>query len=301
MAESPDLTRAATLALSRFRPPVLTQYSLGTLVYHLCAAGRIDGLKLPMGRQPPERRHFQQVMDFLVEYGVATRVRGFPDKSVLTLIGRPDPSPQEIACTIDPFAYLSHLSAMEFHGLTDRFPRDIYLTTPAPAAWRKFADERMAKDLGDHLSAYLEAGFPRLQRIRMNKILDRSVHVTHSLHLGAYKSVPSAELRVATIGRTFLEMLREPDLCGGIRHVIDIYRQRAGRYVTLIASEVDRHGTAIDKARAGYILEELCDIRSPQIQEWARHAQRGGSRKLYAKGEYSPKFSERWCLSLNVD
>ncbi len=45
---------------------------------------------------------------------------------------------------------------MKYHGLTDRFPKVLYLTTPDDKAWRTQADARMAADLGERLSAYLQ-------------------------------------------------------------------------------------------------------------------------------------------------
>jgi predicted transcriptional regulator of viral defense system len=107
-------------------------------------------------------------------------------------------------------------------------------------------------------------------------------------------------LRVATLGRVFLDMLREPRLCGGIQHVVDIYRQEASRHLKLIVDEVDRHGQPIDKVRAGFVLAEVCRLQSPVIDGWDRFAQRGGSRKLDAESEYAPIYSERWQLSINV-
>jgi predicted transcriptional regulator of viral defense system len=89
-------------------------------------------------------------------------------------------------------------------------------------------------------------------------------------------------------------------MCGGIRHVIDIYRQYVERYSDLIIDEVERHGNKIDKVRAGYLLEELCGLESETIEGWQQYVQRGGSRKLDPFEEYSPKYSKRWWLSLNI-
>ena len=77
-------------------------------------------------------------------------------------------------------------------------------------------------------------------------------------HLGAFRVVRSTGVRVATIGRTFLDMVREPELCGGILHVIDVYRSQAAQYLSLIIDDAERHGTAIDKVRLGFLLTEVC-------------------------------------------
>lgn len=72
---------------------------------------------------------------------------------------------------------------------------------------------------------------------------------------GAYLSIQGKTLRVSTIGRTFLDMIREPNLCGGIYHVLDVYAEHAPRYLRLIVDKVDRYGSPIDKVRIGYILK----------------------------------------------
>jgi predicted transcriptional regulator of viral defense system len=118
--------------------------------------------------------------------------------------------------------------------------------------------------------------------------------------LGAFRLVSGSTLRVATIGRVFLDMLREPALCGGIQHVVDIYQREAKRYLKLIVDEVERHGQPIDKVRVGYLLSDVCKLEAPEFSSWQKFAQRGGSRKLDAKGEYVPSYSERWLLSINV-
>ena len=88
--------------------------------------------------------------------------------------------------------------------------------------------------------------------------------------------------------------------CGGIRHVIELFEEHARTYLGVILPEITQHGSKIDQARAGYILEERCSITDPAIDAWAAGTMRGGSRRLDPQAEYSPIYSERWCLSLNV-
>jgi hypothetical protein len=200
------------------------------------------------------------------------------------LFGRNQTTPAEIMCSLDPFAYVSHLSAMEYHGLTDRFPQIVYMTTPAAADWRKQAQARMERDLGTRLQAYRSAGLPRLLRPHVIKLEQTHIEFHERSQLGAFRHVADTALRVATLGRV----------------VVDIYRQEASRHLKLIVDEVDRHGQPIDKVRAGFVLAEVCRLQSPVIDGWDRFAQRGGSRKLDAESEYAPIYSERWQLSINV-
>jgi predicted transcriptional regulator of viral defense system len=161
----------------------------------------------------------------------------------------------------------------------------------------------MIKDLGDSFEQYESSAFPLLVRHAfqsLNKTSTR-VLVTKFADQGAYVVTPDRPIRVSSIGRTFLDMLRKPDLCGGMNHVIDVFIEHAKPYLPLIINEIDRHGDKIEKVRAGYILEERCHIiENPKIDAWVVFAQRGGSRVLDPTTPYWSTFSEKWCLSINV-
>jgi hypothetical protein len=95
-------------------------------------------------------------------------------------------------------------------------------------------------------------------------------------------------------------MLRQPELCGGMAHVVDVYKNHAHRNLNEILKEIDEHGKPIEKVRAGCILEEYCQIKDEIIDSWLQFVQRGGSRKLNPEKVYQPTYSERWCISLNL-
>ncbi len=158
----------------------------------------------------------------------------------------------------------------------------------------------MRRDLGANYDEYLISRLPKLVRPKLSKIGAMSLHFQERSQLGAFKHVSGSNMRVATIGRVFLEMTREPQLCGGIQHVIDIFSNNAKQYLRLITDEYERHGKAIDKVRAGYLLTEVCGVKDLVVESWTRFAQRGGSRKLDPEVEYAPEYSERWKLSINV-
>ncbi|MDI6796976.1 MAG: hypothetical protein QMD09_08525 [Desulfatibacillaceae bacterium] len=294
------ISTAVTLSLGDLKTPVVTQYHLARIIFGLYMTKSYRGQPLRLQKDIPSRSDFNRVLKEIIGAGIISSVSGFPALSVFNILGR-HPSEEEIACSVDPFAYISHLSAMAYHGLTDRIPKTIFISSPAPPAWREFAKKQMEKDFRDYLTAYYENGFPKLARISMNKIGRKNINRFASLHTGAFKRIENDALRVSTIGRTFLDMIRTPDLCGGIYHVIDVFKEYSSRYLELIVSEIDRHGRPIDKIRAGYVLEELCNLSHPKIDGWVAFVQRGGSRKLDPNEEYSPVYSEKWCLSINIE
>ncbi|WP_431112924.1 type IV toxin-antitoxin system AbiEi family antitoxin domain-containing protein [Variovorax paradoxus] len=284
------MTRSLQECLSKWERPVITDYELGSL-----AAGQAVALRVEISAEV-----YTEIVRGLASFGLISPSKGFKAGTVFHLFGHVKPSPMEVACAVDPFAYVSHLSAMEYHGITDRFSKILYLSTPPDKEWKEQAAARMDKDRKKQAQAYLFAELPSLRYQKFERVDGMRVELMRRSHRGAFKIIKSPAIRVAMIGRTFLDMLREPEYCGGMQHVVDTYREYASKYLRLIIDEVSRHGKSIEQARAGYLLEEVCGLNDPQIDDWASKVQRGGSRKLDPQEEYASVFSERWMLSLNV-
>lgn len=290
--------KAITLSLGDLTTVVISKYQFGMIVNHLYKKKSYRGESVHLLRDHAEKSDVNKYLDKLEREGVL-----FPHKTlsgVYTLLGRSDHDPEEVACTIDPFCYISHLSAMSYHSLTDRIPSKLFISSPPSKEWHIYANEQMEKDLGEDYENYKEYGLPPLKRIQMKKINKTEVHCFSSKHRGAYKNVQGRTLKVSTIGRTFLDMLRNPELCGGINHILDVFQEYGEQYLRLITDEIDLHGAPIDKVRGGYILNELLGIDDNEVVEsWVKYAQRGGSRKLDPRAEYLPEWSEKWQISLN--
>ena len=295
-----ELIKAIILSLGEVEEPVITSYRLGLILHNLYKYKEYKSESIPKPRKPfAERKDFNKHLNTLLGEGVLNYYKGLP-KSVFSLLGRSHHSAEDIACTVDPFCYVSDLSAMGYHGLTNRMPAKLFISSPDIKEWKAFAIEKMGKELKDDFETYIQNKLPRLVQHPLKKIGKKEIHRFSSVHWGAYKNVQGRSMRVATIGRTFLEMLRNPELCGGINHVLEVYAEYAEKYLRLITDEIDRHGTPIEKVRAGYIIEERLGIQNTVVESWIQHAQRGGSRKLDASAEYIAQWSDKWCLSLNI-
>lgn len=284
---SAELIALVADALSATNAPAITAYELGKLVY---LKGKLLELKAP-------KEEYERVTSALVGVRLLVRLEA---TNAFLLFGHSAAAPAEIVCCLDPFAYVSHLSAMEHHGLTDRFPKILYLTRPLATEWRRQAKLRMEKDLGEDLENYNLSGLPRLTLPVLTNLGSTTVHFQERSQFGAFRNVSGSPLRVATIGRVFLDMLREPKLCGGIQHVLDVYKREAKRNLKLIVDEIERHGQPIDKVRAGFVLTEICKLPLETYSQWQAYAQRGGSRKLDPDAEFASTYSETWKLSINV-
>lgn len=296
------IATALTRYLTDLSQPVITDYELCLVILNLFQAKKYRESVIEFDKSAkPSLKYFKtNVIAPLIELGIILPLADFPNERVFQILGKQQDA-EDIACTIDPFAYISHLNAMAYHGLTNRLPKVIYLSTPSPKDWIKFANKKMEKDYSGHFKEFLDCGLPRLTRINFDTIQKNKVFRYSSIHQGAFKHIDGRMLRVSTIGRTFLDMLRKPDYCGSMYHVIDVFKNNGEQYSKLIIDEIDRHGTNIEKARTGYLLEETLKIKDSRIDEWANNVQRGGSRKLDPTQPYREIYSERWCLSLNMD
>lgn len=292
-------TKAITLSLGNLDKPVISKYQLGLIVSKIYRDKAYVGEAITLQKDFAEGADVNEYLKLLLDEGILSPHKSLSD--IFTLLGRPNGDPEDIACTVDPFCYMSHLSAMAYHGLTDRIPGKLFISSPSAETWRSFAKAQMHKDLGgDDYESYREAGLPVLIRTKMQKINKIEVHCLSSKHLGAFKNVRGRSLRVSTVGRTFLEMLKNPELCGGINHVIDSFEEHAEKYTRLITDDIDKHGAPIDKVRAGYILDERLGIVNEVIESWSSLAQRGGSRKLDPSAEFTAEWSDKWKISLNI-
>lgn len=289
----------ASQLLNGYRAPVISNYRLAVELFTLAYRGEYDGRLVKLPQRGLDIRMFYEARTALKSKSVLTTERGLPS-SFMRMTGRRDADPTETLCTIDPFGYLAFLSAMSIHGLSNRLPKILYYVTPDIHTWGLLAKERMQKDLGDHLFDYKRLQLPELHRPTITKLEGMVIHLMRTKELGGWRHLREESIRVATLGRTFLQMLQRPDLCGGIRHVIEVFEEHGKTNLQSIVAEFNQNGTKVDRVRAGYLLNERCGITDERVESWVQFAARGGSRKLDAQAEYQPTFSEKWCLSINV-
>ncbi len=294
-------SEALPLAIAKLNRAAFSRYELALIVWRLYESKMLNDAKVVgLSRATADLRAFKAAEDSLLQSELIKNI-GKPKSPFYVWSGASEHNKFEMACCSDPFSAVSHLSAMELHGLTNRISERVFITSPSAKQWGILAQEQMEKDLGENFYRFKAiARLPVLTRINLEKIGRRPLtrYETKS-HFGFVKSGP--EIKVTSIGRTYLDMLREPQLCGGLQHVLDVIRDNGQRHFKLIFNEFEAHGHAIDKVRMGFLLENLCLVKNPNLDEWAmRFASRGGSRKLDPRMPYAPNFSTKWCLSINA-
>lgn len=275
--------------------PTVTDYELFKKVKELYESDK----KLNLRHQRASLNDYKRLRRQLRNLGV---LQADPDYStfayrILTTSDRPA---DEICCLIDPFCYISHISAMQRYGLTQRRPNTLFLTTPSLQTGKQLIIRKMIRDHGENIGRHLDEIITLKLVHHPRMVRKRQITEFRTKYFGEWVQVRGSMARIATIGQTFADMMAEPSRCGGMSHVIDVWREHASTYREEIIQAIETARTAITKVRAGYILSELLSINDPRVIAWKRFAMRGGSRVLDPSKPYAPEFSETWMISTNV-
>ena len=273
--------------------PVLTQFEFFRAIWQMYREA--SGKRLYLRSSTPDRSDYVRLKSKLHSAEVIGSDRDYRTR-VIRVLSIPDLPAEDIICLVDPTCYVSHLSAMQRWGLTDRSPEALLLTRPD----RKMAAQRLLAHRTEALGADGANSFPLPVIGHPARVRGRAVRVYESRSAGACLQNRGSDVRLATIGQTFLDMLQKPDLCGGMSHVLDVWEQHAEIYLDDIVAAIDTARRGLAKSRAGYILEERLGLYHPGLARWRAFIQRGGSRKLDPAKGFAPSFSETWMISLNA-
>ena len=273
--------------------PVLSQFDFFGIIRRMYRDS--SGKRLYLRSGTPNRGDYVRLRSMLQNAGVIGTDPDYRARAIRVLSISDLPA-EDIVCLIDPTCYVSHLSAMQRWGLTNRRPEALALTRPD----RKTAAERLLAYRTEVMGEDGADTFPLSIIGHPASVRGRVVRVYESRAAGAHLTIRGSNVRLATIGQTFLDMLQRPGLCGGMPHVLESWEEHAGIYLDEIVAAVDTAASGLVKSRAGYILEERLGLHHRGIKRWKAFGRRGGSRKLDPAKSFAPTFSETWMLSVNV-
>jgi len=322
-----SIASAVKADILRRKQPVITWFEVARAVRRLYRERQFDGQPLVVRGGAPTPRTMARIKAVLLDpqgftsrtsiegHGSRSAVEDAPSAqhyvlmmdpdfpaSVCRVVGVPDVPPEELCCLVDPWCYVSHLSAMQRWGLTNRNPLALHLSRPAKPLWRERAKEEVRGEYAD-LEPGQEAPQPRERVTFPATLRGRALEAFEPSFFGRNIAVPDSAARIATVGQTFRDTVHEPALCGGMSHVLEVWEEHAETYLDDIVEAMNAPDLKVSKIallRAGYILSERLDIEDPRVEAWTAFAERGGSRKLDPERPYETMHSERWMLSLNV-
>lgn len=222
--------------------------------------------------------HFRQLFEVTVPYAR----QGFVDE-------------REILFEVNPYAVLSHFSALVFHGLTDEQPKGLTSTIAADVRGGLLP-------IGTGPNDWEGVAFPGGRRAA--RIAERPVEwvtVKPERFFGFAEYQPfGVPLRCTTLERTLIDGLQDPERCGGIASVFRAWvTARDSIELDALIYQVERYGVAILRQRVGYVLDQL-DLTHPHLEQWRQESRRGGSSRMVGTVPFVSTYDERWNISLNA-
>ena len=133
-----------------------------------------------------------------------------------------DPSPIEVASSLRSTAYLCHSSAMFVHGLTDQLPKVLYVN---------YEQSVKPKSSGALTQDSIDRAFRGKQRestfafdYEDYKFILLSGKNTKRLEVHTKRLPQGGKVQVTSVERTLIDIAVRPNLAGGVRQVLDAYR-----------------------------------------------------------------------------
>lgn len=289
------MAEITAIKLEEYNKTILSDYDLFTIVWDIYEKRSAKYLRTKF----PSKKIYLNLKDILQKKSIIKADRDYKNFWHIMVSGN-QPA-DTVVCQADPYCYISHMSAMHRYGLTDRHPHKLFITSPSDKKahiWNKsrILNDFPLLDLKDDIfiSKLYITHHPKIVR-------NRPIYQIKTDYFGDWLKIRGSDERIASIGQVFIDMIDKTELCGGIRHVLDIWSEHISKYLDIVIDTIDRSTQPILKVRAGYILDEYLGITDQRILSWLKYTQRGGSRVLEAGRKYTRPFSEKWMISINVD
>ena len=318
MAETISLEEALTSwILGGYEYSVITREKIAEQVFFFYKEKSYREQKIrQISKASSDSKDYSTNIDRLLRSGVLVRFGEVPQRKgtaytamawddggmdgFYVISGKPRYTAQESISTFFPYGYVSHISAMEWYGLTDKVPKVVRFTTCSKVEWKgRFESEFVTrfgsnKEFKDFVPKYPKAGL---------FFEGKELLVSSETNYVEPASVRGTPMRVSTIGKTFIDMFRHPSFCGGDEHVYDVFLEHGKKYSKQIIADLEKYGRKIDKARLGFMLDKVLGVKHEKISIWreeARH-ERGGSKVLSTDRPFSSVYDEDWSISLNME
>lgn len=297
-----------TWILQEYPYSVISKERLSEEIFLLYKTKTYDGMTIrQLQKENAEQQDYNRQVEKLLKSGILSKDAESQGSSP-TLIpdgffyisGKPKVSAAEIICSLYPYGYISHLSAMDWYGLTDKMPKVVRFTTCNKTDWKNNYISEFADKFGS--SKEYKPFVPRYPQNNLKFDSKKLSIITNSSMPPPLQAKGSA-VRVSSIGNTFLDMTKKPDFCGGIDHVIEVFIENGKKFSKNIIEATDVYGNIIDKARIGFLLDVMLKIEHKKLDEWKKQQVnlRGSSRVFHPSEPFSSIYNADWSLSLNCE
>lgn len=257
----------------------------------------------------PRSEVYRNHIDSLISAGIISEISDFhssqstayPFDGSYVIRSKPSYTAEEAVCSIFPYSYLSHLSAMARHGFTDKNPVVVYLSSPSKSVWKECASLQLEDLELDGSSRFRKAQFMPKYPTK-NTVFGKELRPISGAEDAGVLDVRGSPLRLTTPARTLVDMTRKPEFCGGIEHSLESLVENITPYRKKVFSYLNDNGRKIDRARVGFLLHRVLGMNDPTILEWMDESSKTrGSTKVLVPGEpFSENYDKDWCLSINA-
>lgn len=173
------------------------------------------------------RTTLRMFIEFLIEHLHTHRVQlNMPHRTITAYVWG-EVSPYALAVGARPKSYLSHHTAMHFHGLTSQPPQAIFVN------WEQ---SRGSEPDGELEQAAVDAAFQKTQRLTTNicEVGDHRLCLLNGKSTGCEGVLDTTDefgqpLSVTGIERTLIDATVRPAYSGGVANVLDAFRRAAGK------------------------------------------------------------------------
>jgi len=122
-----------THLVENYGKPILQPFELFTLIQGLYQDQ--TGRKLYLRKTKADHSDYQRLKMILHDMDIVRNDLDY-GKRALRILTIADCLAEEIVCLVDPTCYVSHLSAMQRWGLTNRSPKNLMFTRPDRHTWQ---------------------------------------------------------------------------------------------------------------------------------------------------------------------
>lgn len=173
-----------------------------------------------------KRTEYNQFRTFLYDNRVLHREEiKFPSKSEV-VIYKGNPTTFEKISSVTNSSYLSHITALFIHELTEQIPRHLYVTTPQKASSKniKLTQDQILESSSKAFKrslnsiVYEEMLATALFGIKIDGVRQK---MNHTFFGSVY---------VSSLEKTLIDIAVRPEYSGGIDEVLNAYREAAGKF-----------------------------------------------------------------------
>lgn len=202
---------------------------------------------------------------------------------------------REVLFEVHPYAVISHLSALVFHGLAMDRPNRLTVTVSRDTTGGLLPGGTSPTDW----EGMLLPPPSRPAKVHGYPVTWKLVRPEYFFGHGDYQPL-GFPVRYTSPERTLIDGLTEPELCGGLDTVLQAWAlARHTLNLDILVYQVERMGVSILRQRVGFILDHL-ELFHPHLEGWRSSSKRGGSSKLVAARPFASTYDERWNLSINA-